>query len=198
MKSLVYVFYKFVDKLCSEIEKIRNKVYVDKIRSLPGVELSLSFSLGKNSTIDFKGTNNKLSIGDRVRCKKNCTFLIYPNAILTIEKGVFFNNNCSVTCLEKVHIGENTLFGEGVKIYDHNHAHEQLNGKLIINADNYSTAPVIIGSNSWIGSNVTILKGVTIGNNVIVGANCLVYASIPDNSIVTLNQQNALKIVSNT
>ncbi len=44
-------------------------------------------------------------------------------AQLIIGDNVFMNNYCSINCLDEIEIGENTLFGEGVKLYDHNHQH---------------------------------------------------------------------------
>jgi len=125
-----------------------------------------------------------LVIKDNVHFKRYCHLSIFPGAELIIHKNVFFNNCCSVNCLEKIEIGENSIFGENVKIYDHNHKYSVITNKLIIERNLYNTAPIIIGDNCWIGSNVTILKGVTIGENVIIGANSLIYKSIPSNTII--------------
>ena len=103
---------------------------------------------------------------------------------MIIGANCFFNNSCSLNCLSRVEIGENSIFGEGVKIYDHNHKHNFHDGRLKIERNEFSIGKVTIGKDCWIGSNVTILKGVTIGDNCIVGANTLIYKSIPPNSIV--------------
>ena len=82
-------------------------------------------------------------------------------------------------------IGKNTLFGEGVKLYDHNHKyHFNELKELKISRDEYKIGDITIGANCWIGSNVTILNNVEIGDNVIIGANNLIYKSIPSNTIV--------------
>ncbi|MCK6905102.1 acyltransferase [Enterobacter pseudoroggenkampii] len=117
-----------------------------------------------NSTLDL----NNLSA-------RNYLNIIVNKGLLVFEKNCFVNNGCSFNCLESIYIGENTLFGEGVKIYDHDH---------IINEDYqtcknaFVTSPVIIGKNCWIGSNTVILKGVNIADNVVIGANSLVNKSI--------------------
>lgn len=95
------------------------------------------------------------------------------------------NNYCSINCLEKIEIGENTLFGESVKIYDHNH---QYSSEKIEHQ-----APIKIGKNCWFGSNVIILKGVTIGDNVILGAGCVIHKDIPSNSIVINKQEQIIR-----
>lgn len=46
-----------------------------------------------------------------------------------------------------------------------------------------TTAPISVGSDTWIGGNVTIIGGVKIGKNVIIGAGAVVTKDIPDNSI---------------
>jgi acetyltransferase-like isoleucine patch superfamily enzyme len=115
--------------------------------------------------------------------RRYCNIIVEPNAHLTIEKDVFFNNYCSINCQISIRIGFNTIIGEGVKLYDHNHKYNVL-PIFKISKDQFMTSAINIGSNCWIGSNVVILKGVTIGDNVIIGANCLIYKSIPENSIV--------------
>ncbi len=124
----------------------------------------------------------QITIGNAVTFREFCSIFVGENASLSLDNGTFFNNYCSINCLEKIVIGQQTMLGEGVKLYDHNH---EINKKpLQVSKSNFKTAPIIIGDNCWIGSNVTILKGVIIGNNVIIGANCLIYQSIPDNCIV--------------
>ena len=137
----------------------------------------------KYSEILINSSTSYLEIHEDVSFRKYCQVLLYKNGKIKINKMVFFNKYCSINCLEKVVIGEYTIFGENVKIYDHNHQYGFYDN-LEIKRDEFRLGPVIIGKNCWIGSNVTILKGVEIGNNVIIGANCLIYKSIPSNAVV--------------
>ena len=127
--------------------------------------------------------------GNKINIRNNCNFVIGKNAELKIERGVFMNNFCSINCLEKIEIGENTLFGESVKLYDHNHqyTHEK------IERQSFNTSPIKIGKNCWLGSNVVILKGVEIGDNSIIGAGCIIYKNIPAGSVVINKQEQILK-----
>jgi len=143
----------------------------------------------KNTAI-FRGEGNKIghiTIGENVLLREYCNILVFPNAQLSIGKGVFFNNYCSINCLEKIEIGDDTIFGEGVKLYDHNHLIER-GLTLHIEKEKYTTKPIIIGKNCWIGSNTVILKGVIIGDNTIIGAGCVIHKSVPANTIVKNNQ----------
>ncbi|WP_455667105.1 acyltransferase [Phocaeicola sp.] len=133
------------------------------------------------------------------KCLK-CSFFTFRERFnLTIEKGevcigknVFFNNDCSLTCNgTSITIGDGSIFGENVKIYDHNHCYHDRS--LPIKMQGYSFAPVKIGSHCWIGSNVMILKGVTIGDNVVIGAGCIVYKDVPRDVIIMNSQEFIMK-----
>jgi acetyltransferase-like isoleucine patch superfamily enzyme len=112
---------------------------------------------------------------------------------LTISDNVFFNNHCSISCLGKVEIGEGTFFGEGVKMYDHNHKYEFRKDGLYPFPNEFTVGEIKIGRNCWLASNVTILSNVTIGDNVIVGAGCLIYKSVPSNTIVMRKEELIFK-----
>lgn len=164
---------------------LRKHSAIKRFPKTKNVSISPDFSTGRyiNIQIEGEGSDIKLEIQRKVEFREFCNILIREKAELIIQQNVFFNNYCSINCLERIIIGENTLFGEGVKLYDHNHLYE-ISREILIHPRKFKTAPIIIGRNCWIGSNVTILKGVTIGNNVIIGANNLIYKSIPANTIV--------------
>lgn len=106
---------------------------------------------------------------------------------LHIEDDVFFNNYCSVNVRSEVSIGEGTIFGENVHIYDHNHRYAD--PTIPIKEQGYTQAPIRIGRHCWIGTNTVILKGVTIGDNAVIGAGCIIHNDVPDNTIVMQNGQ---------
>lgn len=153
------------------------------------------FSSGKNFLFKFSSqikldiTGSYIHFGDWVLVRDFCIFRAEKNGQLSIGNNVFFNNNCSLNCIGNIVIGNNCQFGEGVKMYDHNHVY--LNREKLIAEQGYTIGKISIGDNCWIGSNVVILKDVEIGNNVVVGAGCVIYKSIPSGSVV-INQQNFL------
>lgn len=114
--------------------------------------------------------------------RRNFYVSIEKGGSLTIGKGCFFNNDCSLNCQGIISIGNDCIFGENVKIYDHNHKYKE-NG-IPIKEQGFSTGSVIIGNDCWIGSNVTILNNVEIGDHVVIGANCLLFKSVPSNVVV--------------
>ena len=134
---------------------------------------------------------SKIVLGEKFTTRRSCIFQLFGGH-LVIGDNVFFNNHCSVTCLGKIEIGDNTFFGEGVKMYDHNHKHEFRETGLYAFPTDFK-----IGHQDWkklLGaSNVTILNNVTIGDNVIVGAGCLIHKTVPSNTIVMRKEELIFK-----
>ncbi|RSX55323.1 glycosyltransferase [Bifidobacterium samirii] len=103
---------------------------------------------------------------------------------IEIGDNVFFNNGCGLHARQLISIGSETIFGENVHVYDHNHRFAD--PTVAIKDQGYTEAPVRIGRHCWIGSNVTILKGSTIGDNTVIGAGCVVSGDIPADSVVRM------------
>lgn len=157
----MYIFIKAVYKIKSIIKKQFYKcIYRNKIKFGNGVNFRKSVSLA--------------SVGGKIEIGNN----------------VFFNHFCSVYSMNSIKIGAGTIFGENVKIYDHNHCYSVKN--IPIKDQGYTSAPIFIGKHCWIASNVTILKGVTIGDNCVIGAGCTVYKDVPPNTIL-LNKQDLIE-----
>lgn len=110
----------------------------------------------------------QIKFGKKVTFRKGFSLVIEDNATVEIGKGTFFNNYCSINAKNNIKIGENCLFGENVKIYDHNHIFK--NEKVLIKNQGFKTGRIEIKNNCWIGSNVVILKDVYIDKNCVIGA----------------------------
>lgn len=132
-----------------------------------------------------------LCLGKHVLWRKGFSIIMDNNSTLKIGNNCFFNNYCSIAVKDKITIGSNTLFGENVKIYDHNHRFNK--SKIPIENQGYSIKAINIGKHCWIGSNVVILKGVTIGDNCVIGAGCVISEDIPKNTIVKLSNKSLVK-----
>lgn len=135
----------------------------------------------------------KLQFGKNLDFRNYISIWVGKNAELNIGENVFMNNFCSVNCLKSIEIGENTIFGEGVKVYDHNHAYSHAIGELHVNRKEFTYGPVKIGKNCWLGSNVVVLRGVSIGDNSIIGASCVIHKDVPENSVIINKQELILK-----
>lgn len=100
---------------------------------------------------------------------------------------MFFNSYCSIDASQSIVIGDDCIFGEGVRCYDHDYRFRDT--KIPIYKQGYKSSPIIIEEDCWIGSNVIILKGSHIGRGSVIGSGCVVSGDIPEYSIVTQNRE---------
>jgi acetyltransferase-like isoleucine patch superfamily enzyme len=98
------------------------------------------------------------------------------NALIKFGNNVLINQGTTISALNKIEIGDETLIGDQTTIYD-----SDWHG---IDGNPNKTSPVIIGNHVWVCARVTILKGVEIGDNSIVAAGSVVLKSVEKNSIV--------------
>lgn len=136
---------------------------------------------------------SKLLMGKNFQFRKGFSLLLDGTGKIVFGNHVFFNNYCSICARNEITIGDGTVFGENVKIYDHNHIYSDPN--KLIKFQGYTSAPIHIGQHCWIASNVVILKGVTIGDNSVIGAGCVIYKDVPAGSVVVNKQELEMKPV---
>ncbi|MBQ8134250.1 MAG: acyltransferase [Clostridia bacterium] len=125
---------------------------------------------------------SKLKIGKRVTWRQGFSVMIAESGKIEIGEYCFFNNYCSLNSNQKIKIGSGSIFGENVKIYDHNHRFSD--PSIDIKSQGFSNGEVLIGNHCWIGSNVTILKGSKIGDNCVIGAGCVISCEVPSGTVV--------------
>ena len=129
--------------------------------------------------------NCQITIRKKGRFKINGAINVYPGTLVNIYggtlktfEGVAINRNCTISCHHEISIGENTLIGTNVSIFDHDHKFINNNVKR----RDFNKASIKIGSNVWIGANSIILKGVEIGDNAVIGAGSIVSKDIPESA----------------
>ncbi len=114
--------------------------------------------------------------GLRVFCDGGAIFL---------DDSVFFNHDCSINSMSRIDIGAGTIFGESVKLYDHNH----IIGDGFVSKNSFDVSMIRIGKGCWIGSNVVILPGVTICDNVIIGSGAVISKSISKPGVYVMKNE---------
>ena len=136
--------------------------------------------LGTGSKVIINDIDASIKIGENFKCRDyvriKCT-----KGNISIGDNVFLNNLCSINCRNKIDIGDNCIFGEGVKIYDHDHVYKT---DSLIRESGFIEKGVAIGKNVWIGSNSIILKGVTIGDNIVIAAGTIVKKDIESGKLM--------------
>lgn len=172
---------EFISKIIYYLLKLP---HINKLR-----KYTSSVKLGDFCKITFYPNAKKIVLGKNLDIRNYCNILVGNNAELIVGDNFFMNNSCSINCLDKIEIGENTLFGENVKLYDHNHQYSSEK----IEYKKFNTSPIKIGKNCWLGSNVVVLKGVNIGDNSIIGAGCIIHKDVPPCSVIMNKQELIVK-----
>lgn len=131
------------------------------------------------NTIVNTGKQGVIVIGHHVNVRQYSK--LTAQGVLTIKDGVSLNYNATICAYESITIGEHTVIGPNVCIYDQDH---DINTPGGVKENKYITSPISIGNNVWIGANVTILKGVTIGDNSVIAAGSVVKKDVPANTVL--------------
>ena len=129
-------------------------------------------NVGKYSTIGH---------GARIDCIRRWKDKEYSPG-LSIGNGVSIGQNCTISCADKVTIGDNVVIAFGTFITDNEH--EDLPIGIPLFEKGIKIASVTIRENTYIGCNSILLRGVNIGKNCIIGAGSLVKNDVPDNTMV--------------
>lgn len=124
------------------------------------------------------------------KIKWQCHFTNKVTGDVKIGKNVWLsfaaNGNCYIQGGNGVTIGDDTIFGPGVKIISANH---DLNDY----SRHVEAPPIKIGRKCWIGANSVLLPGVEIGDNTIIGAGSIVTKSFGSNLIIGGNPAKIIK-----
>ena len=127
------------------------------------------------ATVD---AGSMLSIGDFLMSRGGLYIRVLHGGQMSIGRRCFFNRNCSITCVERVTIGDGCYFGNNLVIVDHDHAM----GENGVTTD-YVPGEVVIGNGVWVGANCVILKGVHIGDGAVVAAGAVVTKDVPAHEV---------------
>lgn len=132
-----------------------------------------SIVIGEKTTLGY-------SLGPRQGPGTILLLAAAPEVSIRIGANCSFNNDITLIAEKAITIGDDCLFGDGVRIVDsdfHGLAPDKRRGPR-------ESSSVTLGKNVWLGSRAMILKGVTIGDNAVVAAGSVVTKDIPANALV--------------
>lgn len=160
------------------ISRIAGIVY-NVVRLLGKQSYSKLLMVHPSTKVDVS-KKGRLQVGNKFRTRRNVEINVRDNANIIIGDNVFLNTGCILTARNKIIIGNGTIFGPNVVVYDNDHSIE--NGKVKDNE--YVAESVHIGNNVWIGANVTILKGCCIEDNAVIAAGSIVKGVVEEGMIM--------------
>lgn len=170
---------KIVRLIWNGIRFIGNPAYANLLAVEPSARIS-------------KSAGSILKIGKRFRARHNVELNIRDKAVMEIGNDVFLNSGCVITARDRVSIGDHTIFGPNVVIYDNDH--KICDGRVLDNE--FETVPVVIGKNVWIGAGAIILKGSVIEDNCVIAAGSVVKDRVESNHIFIQKRNTELRRIS--
>jgi acetyltransferase-like isoleucine patch superfamily enzyme len=103
-----------------------------------------------------------------------------PGGEIVFGERVSFNYGLNIHSSVSIEIGDHTLGGSQVTIYDTSfHPVDEIAPT--------KTAPVKIGRHVWLAHGCTILAGVTIGDHAVIGAGAVVARDVPPRTLMAGN-----------
>lgn len=153
----------------------------------------------KNVVRVFKGADitinedGRFIVGKGVAIGARTVCMVRKGAVLKMDAMSNLNSDCKIVCRQKIEIGENTIFGPNVLVYDHDHLYDIEGG---VKRKEYVSSEIIIGKNCWIGANTVILRGTVLGDNCVVGAGCVLNGEYAANSLIIQKRETTVRDIS--
>ncbi|MEU6347436.1 acyltransferase [Streptomyces sp. NPDC046977] len=105
-----------------------------------------------------------------------------PEPVVRLGDGVVLGRGSHVVASRPVVFGNDVYCGPYVYVTSDNHSYDDPHEP--IGRQWPRSAPVEIGSGSWLGAGAVILPGARLGRNVVVAAGAIVRGEVPDHSVV--------------
>lgn len=147
------------------------------VRFAPGARARLH--VGEHTTIDdgveirFRG-DGSVRIGDWSELRRDVRIVAAGDVVLDGQN--LLSWGVVLHCDEGIALHRQAVLSEHVSVTDSVHDHAEGEWHL----DRLRTAPVVIGTDTWVGAKATITHGVTVGAHCVVGAGAVVTRDVPD------------------
>jgi acetyltransferase-like isoleucine patch superfamily enzyme len=160
--------------------------------------------------VQFGGTHitilgGKRKVGKGISIGDHCTIYDYSQLVsddfdescgITIGNNCHFNYNCYLCGTGGLMIGDNCIFGPGVKIIPTNHRFEDIYTNII--EQGHENGMVRIENNVWVGAGAIILPNVRVKAGAIISAGAVVTKDVEENTIVAGVPATYLKVRGNS
>lgn len=188
-------FNNLISTLCTKILFSLGGIKYKKIHStgIPFIHISRNalVIIGNNFTMGNSILNSATGI------KGKCKIDVRNQAQLIIGNDVGMTL-ASISCFQKISIGNNVKIGFGTHIMDTDfHAISTAQRNSPYDQEHALKKPITIKDNAFIGAHCIILKGVTIGENAVIAAGSVVTHDVPDNTIAGGNPCKIIRYQKN-
>lgn len=135
-------------------------------------------------------SNSRIHLGKGILINSDCYISSTSGGLLVLGDMVGINRNNMIICHDNIYVGNNTIIGPNVCIYDHDHFFNVQEG---VTRNKYKTAPIKIGSNCWIGAGSIILRGSTIGDNCLIAAGSIIKGHFPSGTTIIQKRETLVR-----
>ena len=154
------------------------KILFGRIGSRSIVQLPIG--LIRNPSCVFIGSNSRILYSARIDVLKTWGKKTFTPKLI-IGDNVNIGQNCFISCVDSIVVGNGTLISDNVAIVDNSHIH---NSGISSSNTDLQSAPIVIGQNVTIYRNSTILAGSVLPNDVVIAANSVVKGKFPSNVLI--------------
>lgn len=128
----------------------------------------------------------KIRLGERIQNRGALYLVCGQTGKMQVGSHVYFNTNCSVSCMGEIQIGDYCKIGNNTVIVDHDHNYRNQDSEYLVGS-------IFIGSRVWIGANCTILRGAHIGDGCVIAAGSIVKTDVPAGSMFCQKRQTTVR-----
>lgn len=193
--------YLLYSKVVSFINKIKNAVNTGyQIVGMKQADSTDVFFYPTDKIIgrNFISLGRSVSFGKRaiIEAWYDSSSLLKPE--IKIGDNVTVGDDCFITSVNSITIGNNVLIAQKVTITDNSHGELSRREELEFHPSKrcvFSKGPVVIEDNVWIGDKATICPNVRVGKGSVIGANSVVTKDVPPYAVVAGAPAIILKII---
>lgn len=179
--------------------------WVDRVGEVvPGTPIARGFgSFGAGTCIDFPPATllntHAIHLGHDTLVGRAATLAAgyavgdprLPERALVIGDRCLLGARLTVLAHERVELGDDVFFGQGVFVTDSSHGYQDPSRP--VGAQFGTHDPVTVGSGSWVGHGAVLLPGARLGRNVVVAAGAVVRGEVEDHAVVAGNPARVVR-----
>lgn len=155
------------------------KLKIITLKILYGNHIHLRWSDKISSSVKVRINNGgEVRIGENVEIRENCILNVSEGGKIIIEDRVFMNDGCYINSRELIRLCSDTMLGQGVKFYDHDHNYKSENIK-----SNFITGSILVGQRVWICSDSIVLRGCQIGSDSVIAAGTIIREDVSSHKL---------------
>jgi acetyltransferase-like isoleucine patch superfamily enzyme len=168
-----------------------------------GALISGEYRLGPSAWCATAGPRDRIQIGPGGACRGIIRRENFGDGVILVGARVYIGDDCILSCSDRIEIGEGTLLGHCVQVFDNDShpvdaATREVDAQDVFSGrstqrQHIAHAPITIGKDAWLGFAAIVLKGVSIGDGAIVAAGSVVTSDVPALTVVAGNPASVVK-----